>query len=275
MRFFKLSSSESWSGTVFHGGADVKQLDPYPAPGSSTGTPAVSFRFFRVSQDAAAVANRARESGYTIGPVYHGSANTGVNVFDPGKAGSIQTSDWGRGIYWTPSHWMADSYRIGAVTGTDDEANRLYDEMEGRAKEMGTTGMMKWIDLRGNKITQEQYDELYQMENQWREALEKAENSEKGQVYAAFLKIQKPYVYRYVGITDPYLAALARERGCDAVVVTSEEADTSGPIESWAEEILVFSPNQIKSADPVTYDDQGNPIPLEKRFDPSIPDIRY
>jgi len=38
---------------------------------------------------------------------------------------------------------------------------------------------------------------------------------------------------------------------------------------------VVFSPNQIKSADPVTYDDAGNPIPLEQRFDPSNPDIRY
>jgi len=38
---------------------------------------------------------------------------------------------------------------------------------------------------------------------------------------------------------------------------------------------VVGNPNQIKSADPVTYDDQKKPIPLEKRFDSSNSDIRY
>ena len=41
------------------------------------------------------------------------------------------------------------------------------------------------------------------------------------------------------------------------------------------DEVAVFSPSQIKSADPVTYDDQGNIIPLEKRFDSGNNDIRY
>jgi len=33
--------------------------------------------------------------------------------------------------------------------------------------------------------------------------------------------------------------------------------------------------NQIKSADPVTYDDNGNVIPLSQRFNPESPDIRF
>lgn len=40
-------------------------------------------------------------------------------------------------------------------------------------------------------------------------------------------------------------------------------------------EIVVFSSDNIKSADPVTYDDDGNPIPLSKRFQMDNPDIRY
>ena len=39
--------------------------------------------------------------------------------------------------------------------------------------------------------------------------------------------------------------------------------------------VAVFSPSQIKSADPVTYDDAGNVIPLSKRFNEHNPDIRY
>ncbi len=58
-------------------------------------------------------------------------------------------------------------------------------------------------------------------------------------------------------------------------------------ISSWAQqngydgiydggrEIVVFEPEQIKSADPVTYDDKGNVIPLSQRFNQGKPDIRY
>lgn len=40
-------------------------------------------------------------------------------------------------------------------------------------------------------------------------------------------------------------------------------------------EIVVYDSNKIKSADPVTYDDNGNVIPLSERFQTTSPDIRY
>lgn len=40
-------------------------------------------------------------------------------------------------------------------------------------------------------------------------------------------------------------------------------------------EYIVKNSNQIKSADPVTYDDNGKVIPLSERFNPGSPDIRY
>ncbi len=40
------------------------------------------------------------------------------------------------------------------------------------------------------------------------------------------------------------------------------------------DEFIAFQPNQIKSAEPVTYDDEGNVIPLSERFSESD-DIRY
>lgn len=39
-------------------------------------------------------------------------------------------------------------------------------------------------------------------------------------------------------------------------------------------EYFVINPNQIKSADPVTYDEQGNIIPLSRRFNEQSDDIR-
>lgn len=41
------------------------------------------------------------------------------------------------------------------------------------------------------------------------------------------------------------------------------------------EEFIAFNSEQIKSADPVTYDDNGNVIPLSKRFNEGNEDIRY
>lgn len=38
---------------------------------------------------------------------------------------------------------------------------------------------------------------------------------------------------------------------------------------------MVFSPNQVKSADPVIYDDNGNVIPLSERFNTESDDIRF
>lgn len=40
-------------------------------------------------------------------------------------------------------------------------------------------------------------------------------------------------------------------------------------------EIVVFKPNQIKSANPFTFDDNGELIPLSRRFDFNNNDIRY
>ena len=39
--------------------------------------------------------------------------------------------------------------------------------------------------------------------------------------------------------------------------------------------LILLDSNQVKSAAPVTKDDNGNVIPLSKRFDVSIEDIRY
>lgn len=41
------------------------------------------------------------------------------------------------------------------------------------------------------------------------------------------------------------------------------------------ETYIVFDPSQVKSARPVTYDDDGNVIPLSERFNPEKDDIRY
>lgn len=47
-------------------------------------------------------------------------------------------------------------------------------------------------------------------------------------------------------------------------------------IKTWGgDDFVVKDPNSIKSADPVTYDEQGNVIPLSQRFNPESPSIAY
>lgn len=57
-------------------------------------------------------------------------------------------------------------------------------------------------------------------------------------------------------------------KGVDGIVYKNEA-------EGRGDSYIVFKPSQIKSADPVTRDDQGRVIPLSERFNQSSPDIRY
>jgi hypothetical protein len=55
-----------------------------------------------------------------------------------------------------------------------------------------------------------------------------------------------------------------------------QRAGYDGIVQSmYGDEAVVFAPEQIKSAEPVTYDDNGEVVPLSKRFDFKNPDIRY
>ena len=63
---------------------------------------------------------------------------------------------------------------------------------------------------------------------------------------------------------SPEFSDELRKMGYDGVI-QSEQGD----------EAVVFDSEQIKSADPVTYDDDGNVIPLSQRFNSRVQDIRF
>ena len=66
------------------------------------------------------------------------------------------------------------------------------------------------------------------------------------------------------------LRSFLREKGYDGIkYINAYEGST----EDWS--YVAFEPNQYKSADPVTYDDKGNVIPLSERFKAENNDIRY
>jgi len=210
----------------------------------------------------------AKSSGYNVGPVYHGSSSIDIKVFDIDKAGTIQTSDWGKGIYFTPSEFLANGYRDDAVEKTDQRSDELFEEYEEAARQLGTTPMMAGLDL---GIDSEEYARLNEYFYKWQRYIQKLSKMKKGKTYGVYLSIHNPYYYVPQSITDPYLSDLALGRGHDSMLIVSEYGD----LPEQAQEILVFKASQIKSADPVTYDDGGNVIPLCERFDQSSDDIRY
>ena len=112
------------------------------------------------------------------------------------------------------------------------------------------------------------------------------DSTKKGDVIPAYLNIRNPLyfdksyaikngygnVFREndsIGVWDAYQGAILDEVSeksrCDGVIID----------DGTSKMLVVFEPNQIKSADPITYDDNGNVIPLSERFKNEKVDIRY
>ena len=79
--------------------------------------------------------------------------------------------------------------------------------------------------------------------------------------------------------TDGYdLVEFFEENGYDYDAIYLDEGGTGGygdEVNDRGISIVVKDSAQIKSADPVTYDDSGKVIPLSERFNPKNEDIRY
>lgn len=77
-------------------------------------------------------------------------------------------------------------------------------------------------------------------------------------------RLAEKYVYNYVEYMQEFgydVQKILKEKGYDGI---------NGHVE-----FVVFDPEQIKSADAITYDDKGNTIPLSERFNTAHEDIRY
>ena len=76
---------------------------------------------------------------------------------------------------------------------------------------------------------------------------------------------------RYNGLqTTDDIAEWAKEQGYTSVKI--KNITDGGPLSNVT---IFFDSADLKSADPVTYDDNGNVIPLSERFNPEKEDIRY
>ena len=101
----------------------------------------------------------------------------------------------------------------------------------------------------------------------------RGKEGEQASVDRYYLKMENPLVKRFEGYRDEKFIEIinkAKADGYDSVIF--ENIRDGGGFDTI---YAVFNPDQIKSADPATYDDQGNPIPLSQRFQQGEADIRY
>ena len=79
--------------------------------------------------------------------------------------------------------------------------------------------------------------------------------------------------------TTREISEYASEAGYDSVTFKNivDRGDQNHKVRTdiSADVYIIFDPNSVKSADPVTYDDNGNVIPLSERFDDTKSDIRF
>ena len=110
------------------------------------------------------------------------------------------------------------------------------------------------------------------------------EGTNAGRVVTAYLKIKNPMEFDGQEEWFNYVRGFAssedvrndiRDSGNDGVVIWNADVDRGVEKEATEHWWVALDPNQIKLADPVTYDNEGNIVPLSERFNEYTPDIRY
>lgn len=96
-------------------------------------------------------------------------------------------------------------------------------------------------------------------------------------VIVAYLRINNPLEIDAEGahwtIISPSALVKAKRNGNDGVIIRNLRDVPAGVSDQTADVYVVFQSSQIKLIDPVTYDGNGNVIPLSKRFDSSSEEI--
>ena len=107
-------------------------------------------------------------------------------------------------------------------------------------------------------------------------------------VYSVYLMMKNPLEIDCKGSTygsieydgmdmDTYeWAEYAKQHHYDGVIFRNiRDGVNYGDLSTPLDEYVVFDSNRIKSAEPITYDDDGKIIPISERFKPTRRDIRY
>lgn len=209
------------------------------------------------------VLDAAKKAGYGI-EAYHGSFRKGFTKFDD----SQKWSDSPAGTYWfTSKEAHAETYR-------QDDGELFHvvlsmnNPIEIDAEGLSWDQLPSYYEVYFEKADGTEIDENF---DTYKEALDFANEN----------RIPEKAIIAQGEMDSNAWAKRAREKGYDGLIIrnVSDIYDTLGENVSREDEIaddyVVFNPDQIKSADPITRDDSGNIIPLSERFNERNDDIRF
>ena len=229
--------------------------------------------------------------------VYHGSPST-FNAFKKSMLGGNTNVDSARtGFFFTPDEnladWFKDTATINGEAYDEFRENVLKFVRENATQDGIEAFLIEYDDNdydegeenawkeRGREIAM---DILAERMDGWYGSMDELQKdlamlgASPAKKYSVFLNVENPaideefrdYVHGEVDTRMTDVLLQAKNNGNDGVIFADIQE-----IGGRAPQYVVFEPNQIKSADPFTFDDEGKLIPLSQRFNPETNDIRF
>jgi hypothetical protein len=232
----------------------------------------------------------AKSAGYTY-RLYHGT-NADFTKFDLRKHGGKNGKGEGYGIYLAANREVSAPYGKNVIDAFV-KFNRLA---EGRTKTLSYAEVKKLVkrscEIEAKQMVEdEEYDSVTDalkdtwvsnvvytydyanMEQVYTDVANKVwkENNNDGDIINEIMALSGAH-YDYdnaIKFYDDILTPVTRIDGFHYIWGNEDGSGVQNDI------YLAFKSEQIKSSDPITYDDNGNVIPLSERFNPENEDIRY
>ena len=210
------------------------------------------------------VRESAEAAGYTK-HAYHGTPNTEFTVFDKGRVGK-GTDQYGAGFYFATNEDAASRY------GT-----RVIDSYLNISKPINIGNATNLLAYDKSFTQKQAYEIIKRLPD-----IYDAENSPLGDYFEEYWDGgAKDWMIRELAKSNNTIGDLdsglfrdypneLHEAVRDVTGYDGIEVNVKG-----GKFYVAWFDNQMKSADPVTYDAKGNVIPLSERFDKSKNDIRY
>ncbi len=200
--------------------------------------------------------------------VYHGSTAM-FTIFDKSRIGSATGTADGRGFYFTTDR----DYALGYKT-PDGQLFEVFLNIEkplSYDKKTITKAQLRKILKEADRVEYEQEGEHYMLSNY-------ANYNDVG--IDGAVNEGANLEYDYADNDVELVGSLIGGSGSfdlimDAVKKVTGKSGMIAPKDNGTIHYVVTDPAGIKSAEPVTYDDKGNVIPLSERFNPENEDIRF